>query len=643
MTHVKAPWLGAIALMVAAGIALSACGGGGGLNEDEAAGLRGELDAALAEAAASEAAKQAAEQARAAAEAAQKAAETKAAADVAAANAAKETAEAAQKAAETDKAAAELAQKAAEASAMASAEDAKKAAEAAATAVKVAEDANADLLEAQKKQKAAEDARDAAQDALTRAQLQLTAAERAAEAQRQAAERAQQAAEAAREQAEQERDAAQQQVTRADARLVLEGLATDIQSADVTVVPRHNAVVRITSITPATTFVNPTAGSLQGWRKTAFAKNVRPNIDRLEVYSNVEAPTYLPFRDSDYNDGITAGEISGVPATDIVAPFETGAAPSVVIDQQGKVVGWLDIPDGARVDATSSAFPRTSGLPMTYTLIDRGEWTTVQRDQDPSPVPENYRGPFRNPEVDPQRYEFERSGTLGGANGTFRCAAATLTTCSVQNTGNSLVFAGPWTFRPSSAGSRVRIADEAYMYFGWWSRHATATPAWSFHTFHEGHEAGDISGVTGSASYRGPAAGYYAIYEPNAEGSEYGDFTATASLTADFSNNWVQGTVDQFSGHPDWSLTLERLVIAPSSGSTTDLDNSVTWTINNTPAETDESWEAEFYSNIAPADRTGRNNIMPSGIAGTFKATYDDIGRLTGAFGAHCIDVVCRP
>ena len=343
-------------------------------------------------------------------------------------------------------------------------------------------------------------------------------------------------------------------------------------------------------------------------------------------------------------------EISGVPVTAVVAPFETGVAPSDVIDNEGDVVGWLDIPGGsAREDAASGVFPRSSGLAMTYTLIDRGFHTQMSFDLLPVADQQAYRaagGRIRNPMVDPQQFEYEAGGTLGGASGTYRCAHNLLPTCSVQNTGNALVFVGPWTFRPSSAGSRVRIEDEAYMYFGWWSRHATATPAWSFHTFHDGHPAVDISGVTGSATYRGPAAGYYAIYEPNSEGSEYGDFTATASLTADFTinaNNWVQGTIDQFSGHPNWSLTLERLTINPNTGTTNPDDPSVTWTINNTPAASNLSWEAEFYSNIAPADRTGVDNIMPSGIAGTFDATYDQTGRLTGAFGAHCVDVVCRP
>ena len=415
----------------------------------------------------------------------------------------------------------------------------------------------------------------AAEDAKKKAEDDKEAAKRllqAAETRRQQEEQRRRDAETAREQAEEEAEAARQQVTRGDARLVLEGLEDEIApdaggTTGVTVEPRHNATARITAIDPATTFVNPTTGSLLGWRKTAFAKNERPNIDRLEVYSNVEAPTSLPFRDSDYNDGIANDD--DIADLTVVAPFESteGTRPTVVIDQQGTVVGWLDIEPGsanAREDAASSAFPRSSGLPMTYTLIDQGQYTTVDRDD--NSVPPEYRGPIRNPMVDPQRYEFERSGTLGGASGTYRCASDTLETCSVQNTGNTLVFVGPWTFRPSSASSRVRIADEAYMYFGWWSRHATETPAWSFHTFHGGHPVGNIDGVTGSATYRGPAAGYYAIYEPNSAGSEYGDFTATASLTADFTNDWVQGTIDQFSGHPNWSLTLERLTINDGAG-----------------------------------------------------------------------------
>ena len=86
---------GAIALMAAAGIALAACSGGGGLNEDEAAGIQQELEDAQAHAAAALAAQQVEEAARIAAELAQAAAEAeklKAEAEKAAADTARDLA-----------------------------------------------------------------------------------------------------------------------------------------------------------------------------------------------------------------------------------------------------------------------------------------------------------------------------------------------------------------------------------------------------------------------------------------------------------------------------------------------------------------------------------------------------------------------
>ena len=41
-------------------------------------------------------------------------------------------------------------------------------------------------------------------------------------------------------------------------------------------------------------------------------------------------------------------------------------------------------------------------------------------------------------------------------------------------------------------------------------------------------------GVNGTATYSGPAVGYYAIYQPLGTQSGHGEFSATATLTADF-------------------------------------------------------------------------------------------------------------
>ena len=200
------------------------------------------------------------------------------------------------------------------------------------------------------------------------------------------------------------------------------------------------------------------------------------------------------------------------------------------------------------------------------------------------------------------------------------------------------------------------------MHFGWWSRRAIADDSWSFRTFHgDGDDSGsrvtadEISGsndVSGTATYQGPAVGYYAIYQPLGAQSGHGDFSATANLTADFDADQVHGTIDQFSGHSDWSLTLNRGSIETVEGAAgvnvvTDGDtNAVSWKIGDRTTD-GGSWKANFYSNLVEdnpatsATENARLGVVPSGIAGTFEAEFSDtsgadIGRMMGAFGAHC-------
>ena len=184
----------------------------------------------------------------------------------------------------------------------------------------------------------------------------------------------------------------------------------------------------------------------------------------------------------------------------------------------------------------------------------------------------------------------------------------------------------------------VDVVDETYMYFGWWSREnlnpGQGETVWSFRAFHGGNDSRDenVDDVNGTATYSGPAVGYYAIYQPLGTQSGHGEFSATATLTADFDSatETLEGRIDQFSGHSDWFLTLKRGPIV--SGATSVDTDGVTWSIGGIPHDGGE-WEAAFYSNLASANRA---NVVPSGVAGTFEAEYSTVGRLIGAFGAHC-------
>ena len=345
MTNSKAPWLtrgGAIALMAAAAIALAACSGGGGLNEDEAAGLQQELKEAKAQAATDVAARVAAETQAAAALAAQQTAE-----------AGKLKAEAEKTAAETAKAAADTARDAA----VTDAQDAQKAAQ---DAAKAAQDAAAALVvaraaeqKAKADQKVAEDAQAVAETALATARQQLQTAQQATTAE----ERRRQEAETEQDRLEQVAEDAQQQVDQASARPVLVGLggldadmASTIGTDDPNVTPRYRAAASVTG-TIGVTFVNPTTGSQGRWFRTSFSNRGASFVDRADVYSDVDGPTSVRFKDSDYNDGTSDNTVVGKLGRELVG--------DTVVNAEGDVVNWLGVM-GRQDDTASSAFPRTS-------------------------------------------------------------------------------------------------------------------------------------------------------------------------------------------------------------------------------------------------------------------------------------------
>ena len=180
------------------------------------------------------------------------------------------------------------------------------------------------------------------------------------------------------------------------------------------------------------------------------------------------------------------------------------------------------------------------------------------------------------------------------------------------------------------------------MWFGWWAEQTVAhadpappTNIWAFRAKHGGtHAVTDLSAATGSATYRGPAAGRYAVYEPDTGESGIGSFTASATLQADFTANTVSGTITGFSNDPSWSLALKRGAITGGAVARAEADD-VTWTIDGVPDDSGE-WEAQFYNNLAATTVT----YQPHGIAGTFEAEYDPSGvgaraALIGGFGAH--------
>ena len=526
-------------------------------------------------------------------------------------------------------------------------------------------------------QQAAREAEAAAEAARLEAERQAAAAQ-AAEQQR-LEERAR-AEEAEREAAELEEEAKAnaQQLVQANARQVFNGLVRYIDddarvgaeptptdpNPDVT--PRYRESALVTT-DPTVTFSSITTGTSGNWFRTSFSHRGGTTYDRLDVYSDAESPDSVPFRDSTYKDE-TAGE-------QIVALYNPSVTnPTTVVDDN-RVVGSVLISATAedRPDAASSAFPRSGDPAEDFDQTDRGQFDAAQRndpdytDDDEAvnnanlpPVDRDANIPpptYRNMDRYPLRYTYETGGSLGGASGTYTCASNPAeVACRVTNQNDHFRFVGPWVFTPSSATSTVRVEDSEFMHFGWWARQANlrrdgSDGSWTFRTFHGPTQTGangnrssaaEISKLSGTATYVGPAAGQYSFYQPEGGQSDYGKFSATATLRANFEDEMVDGTIDQFTDHPDWTLTLKHRaisdgVIAPSDAG--DAVNSVSWQIDGeaTAALDSGTWEAAFYSNLPAAQRTSTNeeDAVPTGMAGTFEAEYENVGRIIGAFGAH--------
>lgn len=233
-------------------------------------------------------------------------------------------------------------------------------------------------------------------------------------------------------------------------------------------------------------------------------------------------------------------------------------------------------------------------------------------------------------------------GTFDGAQGIYLCTPSGDSPCQSQvlnDGGWDLRGGGGWRFVPAP-GAMVPVPDVEYRYFGWWLRDTGAAQAVG--TFHAGvggaqNEFAGLAALQGPASYRGPAAGKYAL-NPPLGASTAGDFTATVILHADFGDGTdvgtISGTVDEIlvgGEKMPWRVALETAGIgAQGSISAVGDDTAGTvWSIEGAAGAvpgTPPTWQGQLHEVNAQQ--------VPSATTGVFDAVYGEIGRMIGAFGA---------
>ena len=291
--------------------------------------------------------------------------------------------------------------------------------------------------------------------------------------------------------------------------------------------------------------------------------------------------------------------------------------------------------------------------------------------------------PYDGTDENPSKFD----GTFGGVPGSYNCAGTPGTPCTAtaDSDGELTALDGVWTFIPAYLGEdgesdptqddpaaaatreddlpvpSVAIADTEYEHFGWWTMvdEEDGDVVASFQTFFGGTDdaefTGTIEDLEGTATYKGPSAGRYAVKTFNSNSTldsiRHGEFTAAAELTASFggpeiaeiNENSISGTVTDFTSQSDnlgaWSVDLKKtsftdLTMGFSMG-VDGVGSGVGGGVGGSPV-TSGSWSGQFFGN--PMDPTTDNTddnekLYPLSVAGEFDA-HSSHGHVAGAFGA---------
>ena len=259
-------------------------------------------------------------------------------------------------------------------------------------------------------------------------------------------------------------------------------------------------------------------------------------------------------------------------------------------------------------------------------------------------------------------------GTFDGVAGQFECTGDDCSVTADAEGAFTEALVGEWTFIPAYLGKdemsleaetedgmksreddlpvpSVAIADTEYEHFGWWTMVAEDGDV-AFQTFFGGTATAifgaDTSALEGTATYKGPSAGRYAVKTFNSNSTldsiRHGEFTAAAELTANFGgldiaarkHDTISGKVTNFVGQNGddlsaWNVVLKEIdgLESSTSGDFMGEDN-VGGGVGGSPVSSGK-WSGQFFGE----DTT----VPPTSVAGEFDA-HSSHGHVAGGFGA---------
>ena len=312
--------------------------------------------------------------------------------------------------------------------------------------------------------------------------------------------------------------------------------------------------------------------------------------------------------------------------------YEAYVYSNVEAPKQGKKFGGAAANDEFEYALTEGALPSASFVAarVAFTGVTRTAGTETFNLPDPNPGGADI---------------IVIPGSYHGVSGTYSCTPATPAdgcSAAVAAKGFTVSSGDTWTFKPGDANARVMdAADTSYASYGWWLRKAENDGpfnASAFHDFKGTAGTVDITDlVAGTATYMGGAAGKYALSSSTATGgiNDAGHFTARATLEADFEDDMITGTIDNFMGADgqsrNWSVELKKSgfgtggIILGADGTGTAM--KTVWTIGDDAAAESGQWSGNL--------REEGTDDVPKVATGTFYTEYGTAGRMVGGFGAN--------
>ena len=345
-----------------------------------------------------------------------------------------------------------------------------------------------------------------------------------------------------------------------------------------------------------------TVADNHGWEGKRYADPAGGDSVEAVVYSNVGEP----------EQGNKFGQIG-------VTPANTGAGYQYGLDAQGRLVVDTTT-EAVQMRVASSSFDQGAGV---KTFKKATNTVAVQ-------ISGMYHGVSGTYSCTPSGDTICASRVAADGFELGTVASATDSTFTVGTTG--------WTFKPSNPEARVESApDNMYVSYGWWLHKTENGKTYTASAFVSVKgtvdAAAGLDALNGTATYMGGAAGKYALSSSTGGANEAGHFTARATLEADFSDDSITGTIDQFRVGDDgeardgWSVELKEAAIADTGGITRAADNDTVWTIDGDAASASGEWSGTLYDN-------GADNVPKVGT-GTFYTEYGQDGKMVGAFGVN--------